>query len=341
MKKIILLLMILLLVGCGNNNVVPVDYSINKSYYDVYEDYKPSIDNNYIVNNVNSKYDLEEVELGLMRIASKYFSSSKYYYQSGQYINKDKMKELLGVLNSNNPEIINDINIIPKYISYIYEQNYLNNIGKTAGIVLAMVLNPYQSYTSNGITKYVKQDEEKVINYAKKKAQVLLDELKKIDDLKDKEIIIALYLQNSTDSLIPGNYCYEAKASNFKIQDFNRINEKYYLLPSEDLMKTDEELYNSYMNVENKIINLLPDYTAIIGKALYINNECREININIHINSAHKGDILAVSQEVAKEIVNNFDARIYTQVNVESNTEIEALIVRTTNSFNPRIYILD
>jgi len=333
--------MILLLVGCSNNNVIPVDYNINKNYYDVYENYKSSIDNNYIVNNINSKYDLEEVELGLMRMASKYFSSNKYYYQSGQYINRDKMKELLEILNSNNPEKIDNVNIIPKYISYIYEQNYLNNAGQTTGIALAIVLNPYQSYSNNGITKYVKQDEKKVINYGKKKAQLLLDELKKINDLKNKEIIIALYIQNSVDSIIPGNYRYEAKTSDFKIDDFNEINEKYYLLPSEDIMKTDEDLYTSYINIENKIITLLSDYTAIIGKALYINNECREININIHINSAHKGDILAVSQGVAKEIVNNFDARIYTQVNIESNSEIEALIVRTTSSFNPKIYILD
>jgi protein involved in sex pheromone biosynthesis len=232
--------------------------------------------------------------------------------------------------------------INPKYISYIYEQNYLNSMGNTAGISLAIVLNPYQSYTNNnGVKKYGKADSKIVINYGKSKANTLLNELKKIPELKNKQILIALYLENSPDSLIPGNYVYEAETNNFKITNFNKVNEKYYLLPSEEISKVDQRLYNAYSTLESNIIKLLSDYTAIIGRALYINNQCLEIDINIHSVSAHKGDILAISQKIAKELISSFDAKIDIQIDISSNNKVESLIIRNKSSFNPQIYILD
>lgn len=342
-KSLLSLLLILFITGCGKeDNIAPIDYSINKNYYDVYKDYKLSADNNYIVSNITSKYDLEEVELGLMRISTEYFSTDKYYYQSGQYLNKKTQQELLKILNQQENETINGISLLPKYISYIYEQNYVNSVGKTIGISLGIILNPYQIYTNeNGVVKYIEKDQNDVLNYGKEKANMLLKELKKINDFKDKKILLALYLQNSPNSLVPGNYYYEKDANNFNINDFNKLDEKYYLLPSEEFSNVDTKLSESYTNFENDVTGLLSDYTSVVGKALYSNNKCLEINLNVNIAYPHKGDVLAVSQKIVESIVNNFDFNIYMQVNVKSNNELEAIVLRKNNSFEPKIYILD
>ena len=89
---------------------------------------------------------MEEVETELMDISKIYYDSNKLYYQSGQYLDNEFLKELLMEINDFEEIKVGDKKIKPIYITSIFEQNYLNEDGVLNGISLGITINRYQSY---------------------------------------------------------------------------------------------------------------------------------------------------------------------------------------------------
>ena len=83
-----LLLLLLLLTGCGKNSNIEGVYDSN--YYKVYSPYKESV-GGY----TKDSYDLKDVEKTLMQLSSNYFKTNNTYYQEGQYLTNDDLKYLL------------------------------------------------------------------------------------------------------------------------------------------------------------------------------------------------------------------------------------------------------
>jgi protein involved in sex pheromone biosynthesis len=343
MKKILILLTIVIFItGCKNDELKEINYNFNRSYYKVYRPYKESADNNYIVGKIGNKYDLEEVELGLMRISLRYFAAIKHYYQAGQYFTKDKLISLLSTdsLNKTQPKIVDGITINPKYISYIHEQNYLNKNGVLKGISLGIVLNPYQVYTtSSGASKYAIISEEEIIEYGKQASSQLIDYIRNKLNIVNTDIVIGLYVQNNPSSITSGSYKYETLVRGNRIISFTKVLENQYLLTDNELKNIDLNTYNSFMQLTDTIEkdNTIP---AIIGKGLYINNKLTDINIDVKTSYTSKGEIINLSQTIAEKIPVLFSKEALIEVVIKNDSNVEVIIVKNRNKDNPEIFFL-
>ncbi len=347
MKKICLCLLIVtfLLTGCNSTpkeEINELEYNLYNSYFKVAEPYKKAIIGNYITNKIGNRYDLNEVETGLMRITSKYYSNNKYFYQSGQFFTREDLNNLLSDKNLNNVENIveGNINFKPKYVTYIHEQNYLNRNQELEVIALAIVLNPYQEYLDeNGVTRIKIIDEKILYNHGIVSAQKLLDYTHGKTGLENIKMVIGMYFQNKPNAVIPGNYHYEAK-TNKKIDDFNAMSEKYYLLPSNDAAATDNESSNSFIEMEKKLKELFSTI-SMSGTGLYNNGILKELELNVQTSYISKNEVLAISQLLSQSIVTKFDKNLVVQITVKNDSNVEAIISKGNNELNCQIYLIN
>ena len=68
---------------------------LSDEYYKTLVPYKESATRGLVVSNINTKYDLKEVENGLMRISQNVFSTDSYYFQEGQYLSQSTVENWL------------------------------------------------------------------------------------------------------------------------------------------------------------------------------------------------------------------------------------------------------
>lgn len=120
MRKIFILL-IFLLVGCGEETIVS-DFSYSTSLYRIASPYKAAI-SNYS----KSSYDTLTVDTMLSKISNNYFDVSTSFYEEGQYLDDLKIKQMFEELNCDD-------------LVAIYEQNYLNSALKLKGISIGLVV---------------------------------------------------------------------------------------------------------------------------------------------------------------------------------------------------------
>ena len=108
MRKIFILALIVILVGCGKKEEAPTTYSINYNddNYQIYMPYKKGVGNNYIINNNVVDFDINTIEKGLIQLSTNHFTIDKYYYQEGQYLKEKDLKTLLSKDNLNDNEKI-------------------------------------------------------------------------------------------------------------------------------------------------------------------------------------------------------------------------------------------
>ncbi|HLG28313.1 MAG TPA: CamS family sex pheromone protein, partial [Paenisporosarcina sp.] len=68
---------------------------ISKQYYRTLLPYAPSKSRGLIVSNVYSKYDVKEVESGLLRLSQRTFSADDYLFQEGQMLDTELLRSWL------------------------------------------------------------------------------------------------------------------------------------------------------------------------------------------------------------------------------------------------------
>ncbi|KHF28196.1 CamS sex pheromone cAM373 precursor [Anoxybacillus sp. BCO1] len=74
-------------------------YNISNSYYRTILPFQPGEARGLVVENVNTRLDMDEFELGLMRIAQDKFSPSQYLFQQGQYLDRKTIESWLKTKN--------------------------------------------------------------------------------------------------------------------------------------------------------------------------------------------------------------------------------------------------
>lgn len=331
-----------LLVGCKEAKKekkvdnVNTTYNISDSYYRIASPYKGSVTGNYVANTIKNKYDLQEVETGLMRISTKYFSKEKTFYQKGQYLNTEDVKHLLSQegLNNNEATTIDGQNVVPNYVSYVYEEDYLKENGDLKGISVALVLNPYQNIGN----ATVRQTDEVLATEGAAKAKTLIEYLRKKEGLEKTPIVIALYFQNKENAILPGNFAYETMTSDKKVPEFNKVNEKYYLMLSSELADADLMSYNAIVDLEKQLKEIMPQI-AMMSKGLYIDNTLTQLKIEATITSDGVNEVLAVSQVISNQITSAFAKTSSVKGIVRYDNQVKSVIVKNENQ--PEIYLVD
>jgi protein involved in sex pheromone biosynthesis len=141
-------------------------YKISDKYYRTIMPFEPGEARGMVVNNLNTRYDITEFETGLMRIAQNTFSTDKYVFKEGQYLDGStvtswleremtpaqvvaKEKELQAKAKkekSNKKVVVKNLGLNPAdpgkgdvhernkknpiYLAHILEHNYLVQSGK-------------------------------------------------------------------------------------------------------------------------------------------------------------------------------------------------------------------
>lgn len=340
MKKyvLILLTLILVLTGCNKKEEVMSEAYVNLDTYKVFEPYKESVSGNYINYMVNNSYDVDNIQSGLMDLSTKYYKTTNYYYQAGQYLDTKKIKEILNKVNSTDIVNIDGVDIVPKYISYIHEQNYLDKNGNLAGLSIGLALNKYQAYQNvYGATLYKEISEDGLIQYAKEQIPTILTYLREIEYLKNVRIVIGLYVTSSPYSILPGSYKYLGITSDTNIS-FREVDYRYYYLDSNELMQVNTEVYNNFKAFEEQV-NMNDIY--ISGYGLFHDNNVISASITITSNYLNRDELIYLEQLISKSLNNKFDLKFLVSVYIKVNNEIVGMVTKDKNTNRVLNYILE
>lgn len=312
MKKVLVLLICLLLVGCNKDEEKSFISQFDDTYYQVYEPYVKAIGNYSL-----ESYDKETVENGLMNLSMQYFKTNNSYYQEGQYLAKDDLIYLLSqdVLNKNDNKY--------NYIKAILEQNYVSSNGTLKGVSLAIVLDQIQYTKVDGKTKKVVIKENDLIKHT----QMVVNELVKFvrDKIGDERIMIAVFLDDV--------FIYSGITSDDKIE-LKKLNYHYESLDNNYVIKNDTKNYNQYLVLYDKV----SDYNTYIStKAFYDGNTLNNLTIDINTSYLTKPQLLNLASTVSK----NIDFSSYTKVYIKNNNQIKAFLIKEANTLEVKIYLME
>lgn len=338
------------------------------SYYQMVIPFKPAAARGLAQRQVSSSLELEEVELGLMRHSTDAFDPDKFAYQEGQLLNaedvsrllarKDKSKEGLTPLNpayADGKAEVEDDKFVdankksPLYLASIVEQNYMTKEDKgyqLGGVSFALILNrEYVFQAPNyGPTYTVKLDQKKVIAEGERMANELVSQLRKREDFKELDINVALYMKSTQGSPTPGNYIKSAfigTGNEVKSGDWQAIDEKYYYFPSTAATNDVREDAQKFTLFSDRIADLFPDYSGMIGKGFYQNGDLSRLEIDIPIQFYSRAELVGFTQHVVGLLENRWEysRNVPVRINVTSlGGDPEVTIVFEDGMDSPKVY---
>ncbi|MFE8701320.1 CamS family sex pheromone protein [Cytobacillus sp. FJAT-54145] len=385
MRKIsIVAILILILSGCAPNfqkqeevvqnkedsketAIIP-KYKISDQYYRTILPFKPSEARGLVVGNLNTRYDIDELETGLMRIAQHNFDPDKFLFQEGQVLDREtvglwlnrqytpqQLKERnlteeenigLNPLDSGQGDVKTRNEENPIYLAHIIEHNYLVNSEGTVrlgGVVIGLAMNSVHYYQEiqYGPTFETKIERSVMEREGKKIADQVLKRLRNSDKLKDVPITIALFEQASRSSVVPGNffaYAHAPKGSS-KLDGWQTVDEKYFLFPSPEATNAHRDDVTFFLNFKQDVEAYFPNFNGVIGEAFYIGDQLHDLSITIPIQFYGKAEAVGFTQYVTGLVMEHFPNYISVEVQISSVNGPEALIVREAEANEPMVHI--
>jgi protein involved in sex pheromone biosynthesis len=336
-------------------------YNISDNYYRTILPFKPGEARGMIVANLNTRYDIDEFETGLMRIAQNNFPTDKYLFREGQEIKRNSVQLWLnrkftkdqlkanGMKESDNVGLnpIDQGNNPPIYLAHILEHDYLTKDDKgnvsLSGVTIGLALNSiyYYQKVQYGATFEKNIPFAEIEGQGKKIADEVLKRLRSMKDLSDVPITIALFEQQSKSSVVPGNFfAYTAvdKGSS-SIGGWKKVDEKYFLFPSTAAQDAHRDDVTAFLNFKQDVEAYFPNFNGVIGKAFYIGDQLQNLAITIPIQFYGKTEAIGFTQYVTGLVMQHFPKYISVSVSVTSVDGPEALIVRKANQNEPFVYI--
>ena len=348
-------------------------YNISDSYYKMILPFKQGEARGLVSEQLNTRLDIDEFETGLMRVAQETFSTDKYLYQEGQYLTGDVIKSWLkrkitgddlkqaqaeakedgeqfvdlglnpalsgeGGLEQQNTEN-------PIYLAHMLEHNYLIREGDTVelgGVVIGLAMNSMHYFNQeDGYARYHNISREEVLEKGYEIAQEVINRVRKTNGLENVPIVIALYEQEEKSSIVPGNFIAKTsvKQGTNSLGKWETINEDYYFFPSTEATndyRDDAQMFNRF---KQDIEEFFPNYTGVIGKAFYKNDELNYLDIEIPMQFYGKAEVVAFTQFVTGKIMEYFPDYMNVEVNIMSTSGQEALILKEPNQEEPTVHI--
>jgi protein involved in sex pheromone biosynthesis len=335
--------------------VIP-KYNISDSYYRMILPFKPSEARGLVVEDLNTRLDVDEFETGLMRVAQDRFSPQDYLFQEGQYLDKKTIQSWLkrkseddkglnpALGNKGTNEEKNTKN--PIYLANILEHDYLmkndNNKVKLGGIVLGLALNSVHYYeTEQGYPREVQIEDDVIEKEGKRLASEVLSRVRQIKGLESVPITIALFKQQPQSAIIPGHFfaVTNVDEGSTTIDKWEKINEEYTLFPSDDAEKNHREDLMKFLNFKSDIEDFFPNYTGVIGKAFYVDDQLQQLTIHIPMQFYGKGEVIAFTQYVTGLVMEQFPDYITVNVYISSVNGPESIIIREAKAEQPFVHI--
>lgn len=336
-------------------------YNISDQYYRTILPFEPGAARGMTVADLNTRYDINEFETGLQRVAQNTFSTDKYYFQEGQELKRNTIQSWLnrkytdqqlkdkGIKPADNNGLnpVDDGSNPPIYLAQILEHDYLKKDDKgnvsLGGVAIGLALNStyYYQTVQYGPTNEKAIAHSDMVAHGKSMAQEVIKRLRSMKDLSDVPITIGLFEQQSKTSVVPGNYIMYTTVDNgsSNIDKWNDVNEKYYLFPSDDAQKDHRDDLTNFLNFKQDVESYFPNFNGVIGKAFYSGDQLQNLDITIPIQFYGETEAIGFTQYVAGLVMERFPKYISVSVNVTSVYGPESLIVRKANDTEPFVHI--
>jgi protein involved in sex pheromone biosynthesis len=358
--------------------IITGEIKTGEKYYRSIFPFEPGGARGVIRYGVDNRLDINEFEMGLMRVAQETFNTDKYFFQEGQFLNEPTVTNWLrradekpGKSKSEldqtglNPKLgvkvdEGDAQYVdkmleanknnPKYLSYVLEHNYLVQSGdgkvKLGGVVIGLSFNStyYYDVKHNSLIYpgEVKLDRAKVQNEAQKIAGQVASRLRQDSKLQDIPIVVALYQEEERDSVTPGNFFAAGvvkKGSN-SISSWEDIDEDYLLFPSDSASKKKRSDSEKFTTFKAKVQEYFPNFIGVIGKGFYKDGNLERMTIEIPVQFRGKAEIISFTQFVATSALGELpDVPIEVYIG-SAVDQPEALIVKDeTTQEEPFVHI--
>ncbi|MFZ7942634.1 CamS family sex pheromone protein [Neobacillus sp. 19] len=341
-------------------------YNISDKYYRTILPFEPGEARGLVVNNINTRYDLNEFEIGLMRIAQNSFDTEKYFFREGQEIKGKTIRQWLNrqytdaQLKEKNIKAEDNIGLNPVdnstagseptspiYLAHILEHDYLTKDDKgnvaLSGVTIGLALNSiyYYKLVKDGDTFEKKIEFSEMEKEGKKLAGEVVKRVRNMKNLKDVPITIALFEQESKSSVTPGRFFAYSTVNqgSSTLNDWEKVNEKYYLFPSTAATNDHRDDTIAFLNFKQDVEEYFPNFNGVIGKAFYVDDQLQDLNITIPIQFYGKTEGIGFAQYVTGLVMEHFPKYLSVSVSVTSVDGPEALIVRKADANEPFVYI--
>ncbi|MDQ0208432.1 CamS family sex pheromone protein [Alkalicoccobacillus murimartini] len=315
---------------------------------------------------VYNRLDLDQLEMGLTRIAKEHFPHDQYSLREGYFINRDELNSWLRRYDEeNNPNGLNpplgdgdnqreQEESNPRTLSHILEQNYMvensNGEFELGGIVVGISLNSvYNFRTEDDQGRYnffstpldeniTQEDGERI---AAEVVSRLRDEEREEGVFNDIPIVVGLFREQPRESIISGTYFQTAIAEpGSELGSWDSIDENFYLFPSDRANQDVRDDSDEFGRFQEQIQNFFRTYVGVVGKGFYQNDRLTELTVDIPLRYNGKTEIVALTQYIASLIPDYYDD-IKVEVNINSvNGEQESLVVSEPGE-DPFIHVMD
>ncbi|WP_026695283.1 CamS family sex pheromone protein [Peribacillus kribbensis] len=346
-------------------------YKISDEYYRTTLPFEPGQARGMVVANLNTRYDINEFETGLMRVAQNEFDPDKYLFREGQFLDRKTVelwlnrkftkeqlksqgltdKENIGLnpLDPGKGDIDKRNQENPIYLAHVLEHDYLvktdKNTVSLGGVVIGLAMNSVHYYKKEdyGADYETQIPKSVLLSEGKKIAAEVLQRLRKMDGLSNVPITIALFEQAPKTSAVPGNFVSYASAGegDTSLGGWKGINEKYVLFPPPKTGDKNREDVNSFLNFKQDVEKYFPNFNGVIGRAFYADDQLQSLNITIPIQFYGKAEAIGFTQYVTGLVMQHFADYISVEVDINSVNGPEALIVRKPQDKEPFVHIYE
>lgn len=334
--------------------VIIPDLQIKDNYYRTLLPFKSSASRGLVVSNLNTRYDVREVEEGLLRLSTQQFSTEDHFFQEGQYITEEMALSWIRRNSEENPDGLNPAlpeemteetteqeiaDKAPIYLAHVVEQNYLvmtgDNKVRLDGISIGLALNSVY-YPRNG--KDVPIPDNVLEEQGTLMAEEIVSRLRSIEGLENIPIMIGLFKQASNNSIVPGNYFATVVAEGGKgPAGWKKIDEKHVLFPASGNDEEYRDVNTKFQNFKQSIDDYFPSFVNVIGRGYYANGTLRSLEIEVPIQFYGKSETIGFVQYLTGQISKLPNVPI--EVSITSSNGPEALIVKEPGNEEPYIHI--
>lgn len=332
---------------------------LSDQYYRTLLPYEQSASRGLIVSNVHSKYDVKEVENGLIRLSQRSFSTDDYFFQEGQTLDADTLRLWLARSSQDelglNPATTEDMPAeqratkAPIYLAHIVEQNYLkktdDNTVRLGGISIGLALNSIYYYKNEEYTALEEPiPHDDIEKNGKKMANEIVKRLRAIEGLEKVPITVGLFKQESRNAIVPGSYFAYGTSTEGKgnIAEWTPLNEGYLLIPAP--LAADEkyrDVANSFAKFKQDVDTYFSNFTSVIGTGFYQDDQIKNLKIDIPVQLYGTAEIIGFTQYMAGLVMQHFPASMQVEVSVTSISGPEAFLIKKADDKEPYVHIYD
>ncbi|MDW0111090.1 CamS family sex pheromone protein [Sporosarcina aquimarina] len=328
------------------------EVQLNEHYYRTLLPFKKSASRGLIVNRVYSKYDIGEVEEGLMRLSSKHFDPKDHFFQEGQFLDQTKTLQWLSRKSEENPEGLNPSvtdkmtpqeisEKAPIYLAHILEQDYYVKTGDKkvglAGISIGLAMNSvyYQRDAAEADIP-----DKTIEQQGMKMAEAVVQRMRKIDGVGNVPITVGLFKQESRSSIVPGTYFATTFVDKGKDapSGWKEVNEEFVLLPASSKVDNYREVNNTFEKLKEDVNNYFPGFVSIVGTAFYSDNDLKSLKVKVPIQFYGKNEVIALTQYMTS-LVLKYYPDIEVEVSITSANGPESLIMKQPGEEEPNVHI--